>query len=505
MNFIDAFLNKITMYRLVLYYLILLVVLAALAAFLGLLPFNGIMFLATVLFVLTVAWLTNTIFGYFFETTTNVESVYISALILTLIIPPMGSFHDIGFLFWAAVWICASKFILAIDKKHLFNPVAIAVFITSMTLGQSANWWVGNGTLFVPVLIGGLLIMRKVRRTFLVLSYLIAALISIAITGLMKGSDLLELGQKTLLYSPLLFLGFVMLTEPFTTPPRKLGQIFYGLVVGILYNSHLHIGTIYTTPEAALLIGNIFSFFISPMSKRMVALREKITVAKETFDFVFTPNKALAYLPGQYIEWTLPEKKTDSRGNRRYFTLASSPTESDLRIGVKFYPQPSAFKNSLNQLKIGDKMMAGNLAGDFTLPKDPTKKLVFIAGGIGVTPFRSMIKYLVDKNDKRIITMFYSNKTRDEIAYVDVFNSAAQKLGIQTIYTLSDLPTIPADWKGERGFVTKEMIQKYVPDFKERTFYLSGPHGMVAAFEKTLDQMGVPRIQIKTDYFPGFA
>jgi ferredoxin-NADP reductase/Na+-translocating ferredoxin:NAD+ oxidoreductase RnfD subunit len=504
MNFIDNFLNNITMYRLVLYYLIALVAIATVASFFGLLPFNGLMFLFTVSFVLIVAWLTNTIFGLIFETTTNLESVYISGLILVLIIPPMGSFHDLGFLFWGAVWICASKFILAVDKKHLFNPVALAVFLTSLMLGQSANWWVGNGVLFLPVLIGGLLIMRKIRRTFLVLTFIATALVGILISGFIKQTDLLVLMQRTLMYSPLLFLGFVMLTEPATTPPRKWGQIFYGLVVGILYNPAIHIQSLYTTPESALLIGNLVSFFISPLSKRLVTFKQKVTLAKDTLGFIFTPNKPLAFLPGQYVEWTLSQKKQDSRGNRRYFTIASSPTEPDIQLGVKYYPNPSQFKQALNSLSPDTKMMIGSLSGDFTLPDDQNKKLVFIAGGIGVTPFRSMIKYLIDKKEKRDIVLFYSNKTQDEIAYKEIFDQASREFGLKTIYTLSDETKLPSGWTGDKGFLTADKVKNLVPDFKERTFYLSGPHGMVAAFEKTLSQIGVPKIQIKTDYFPGF-
>jgi ferredoxin-NADP reductase len=150
------------------------------------------------------------------------------------------------------------------------------------------------------------------------------------------------------------------------------------------------------------------------------------------------------------------------------------------------------------------KMMIGTLAGDFTLPQDPAKKLAFIAGGIGVTPFRSMIKYLIDKNEKRDIVLFYSNKTQDEIAYKDIFDMAQKQFAMKTIYTLSDETKLPEGWTGDKGFLTADKVKTFLPDYKERTFYLSGPHGMVAAFEKTLSEIGVPKRQIKTDYFPGF-
>jgi ferredoxin-NADP reductase len=137
------------------------------------------------------------------------------------------------------------------------------------------------------------------------------------------------------------------------------------------------------------------------MSKRIVTFKQKVNLAKDTLGFIFTPNKKLAFLPGQYVEWTIAQKKQDSRGNRRYFTIASSPTEPDIELGIKYYPNPSQFKQTLASITPDTKMMIGSLSGDFTLPIDPTKKLVFIAGGIGVTPFRSMIKYLIDKNEKR--------------------------------------------------------------------------------------------------------
>jgi ferredoxin-NADP reductase len=115
-----------------------------------------------------------------------------------------------------------------------------------------------------------------------------------------------------------------------------------------------------------------------------------------------------------------------------------------------------------------------------------------------------MIKYLIDKKEKRDIVLFYSNKTQDEIAYKEIFDQAFREFGLKTIYTLSDESRIPEGWTGDKGFLTAEKVKNFVPDFKNRIFYLSGPHGMVAAFEKTLSQIGVPKLQIKTDYFPGF-
>ncbi len=498
---IDYFLNNITMYRLVLYYLICLVIIALIYSCLGIIAFNPITFSFSILLILITCLLTNYIFSKVFEAPVNFESAYISALILSLIINPINGFHDIFFLGWAAVFSMASKYILAIGKKHLFNPVALTVFLTSITINQSASWWVGNSSMLPWVLIGGLLIARKIRRFNLIVSFLLVSLTTSIILSLFKNSNPMITLQKAILDSPLIFFAFVMLTEPLTTPPLKKLQVIYGSLVGFLFSPQLHIGPLFTTPESALLIGNIFSYLVSPKFKLILKLQEKLQIAPDIVDFIFKPDQKIAYLPGQYLEWTLPQDKTDSRGNRRYFTLASSPTENNLRIGVKFYSNSSSFKKTL--FNKNSQIVASQLSGEFTLPKDLNKKLVFIAGGIGITPFRSMLKYLIDTGESRDITLFYSNKLFQDIVYKEIFEQA-KSLGVKIIYTLTDQENIPQGWNGEVGYITKEMIQKYLPNFKEYFFYLSGPHSLVMAFEETLSQLAVNKDHIKVDFFPGF-
>jgi len=207
------------------------------------------------------------------------------------------------------------------------------------------------------------------------------------------------------------------------------------------------------------------------------------------------------------MEWTFAHKKPDNRGNRRYFTLASSPTELTVRIGLKFYPEMSSYKQNLLSMKQNDIIVASQRAGDFTLSRNKKQKLVFIAGGIGITPFRSMLKYLLDTNnlkERRDIVLFYSNKKIEDVAYTDVLDYAYETLGIKTVYTLTDTESLPTNWLGEKGFIDANMIRKYVPDFMERKFYISGPHMMVATFEKMLRDMGIKSSSIKIDFFPGF-
>ena len=203
------------------------------------------------------------------------------------------------------------------------------------------------------------------------------------------------------------------------------------------------------------------------------------------------------------MEFTLAHAHSDSRGNRRYFTLASSPTENLVHLGVRFYDQGSSFKQAMSSMDGEIPIVGAQLAGDFTLPPDPKQKLVFIAGGIGITPFRSMLKYLLDMQDRRDIILFYANKTADEIVYQDILNTAQARLGMKTFYTLTDTTVIPRNWPGYVGRISEQMLREAMPDYQERTYYLSGPPNMVNAYEQVLKSMGVKYGQIKKDFFPG--
>ena len=491
------------MYRLLLYYLILLVVAGFIYSVLGILSFSPLNLAFNLSFILLLCGGVNVIFAKIFRAQTNLESIYISALILTLVIKPISNLDELAFLFWVCIWTVASKYILAINRKHLFNPVGFGILLPTLVISGSANWWVGTLPM-LPFVLLGVLIVKKIRRFSLVFSFLLISLIITLSLGMLSQSSPIETLQKALFYSPLFFFAFVMLTEPLTTPPNQLMQIAYGFLVGILFSPKFHIGGYYTSPEIALIIGNIFSYLVSPKYKLFLKLKEKIRLGPDIYDFVFESSK-ISFQPGQYLEWTLSYPSVDSRGNRRFFTIASSPTEQNLRIGVKLNPKSSGFKSNLFSLQIGKEVVASQLSGSFTMPKDQNKKLVFIAGGIGVTPFRSMVKYLIDNNERRNIVLFYCNKLISDIVYANIFREAFFKFGLKTIYTLTDLEKLPPGWTGQTGFISEEIIRREVPDFKDRIFYLSGPHAMVATFEKTLKQMGVSKNQVKTDYFPGFA
>lgn len=500
---IDDLLDRITMYRLVLYVLIAFIAIAMVLSFLTLLPFSPLYLLFSTVFLVIVCWAANSFLAYIFAVPTNVESTYITALILTLIIDPAKSPADFLFLGWAAILATSSKYILSLNNKHIFNPAAIAVVITSFALGESASWWVGTASMLPVVLVGGVLLIRKIRQGEMFVLFVVAALVTECLVSLMQGLSLTKELQQLLVESPLFFFATIMLTEPLTAPPTQKLKRIYGVMTGILFIPQIHFGPIYSTPELALVIGNLYSYIVSPKQKVVLTLKRKSKIASNVVDFIFKPSQKLAFEPGQYMELTLAHPKPDSRGNRRFFTIASSPTEDNLHLGVRFYANSSSFKKALYSIDTRAKMSAGQIAGDFTLPKDPKQKLVFMAGGIGITPFRSMLKYLLHMHQRRDIVLLYANRTADEIAYKDILSEAQTKLGIKVFCMLTDTKAIPRNWPGFVGRIDQRMIQQAVPDYQDRTFYLSGPLDMVRAYERLLRNMHVSPDQIKKDLFPG--
>jgi ferredoxin-NADP reductase len=196
----------------------------------------------------------------------------------------------------------------------------------------------------------------------------------------------------------------------------------------------------------------------------------------------------------------LPHSLADSKGVRRYFTIASAPTETQLRVAMKITEKTSSYKTALNGLDVGQALVASQLAGDFVLPKKSNMKLGFIAGGIGVTPFRSHIKYMMDSDKQHDTVLYYCVNTKDELAYEALWQEAMSRLTFVLVPVVAkEDVTAPR----ERGHVSAEMLKRRTPDYLGRTWYISGPPGMVNTYSTLLRELGVPRKQIKKDFFPG--
>lgn len=502
MNYIDKLLDTITMYRLLLYYLLALIGVAMLFGSVGILAYSPIAIALSAAYVTFVCWIVNRLFAYILRVPANPESSLITGLILALIITPLASGQNVIFLTAAGSLAIASKYLLTIRGKHIFNPAAIAIVLTSLGAGDSASWWIGSAQLAPFVLIGGLLLARKIQRMQMVLVYFLTVSVATVMFTFINHTDGLSVLRTTFLHSSALFLGFVMLTEPRTSPTNLVKQRWYSVLTGALFPPQLHVFGLFSTPELTLAVGNVFSYIASNKAALLLYLKDTVHWGAVT-DFIFQSDRALDYLPGQYLEFTLPHAKPDARGSRRYFSLASSPTEKTLRIGMKFATNGSTFKQAFTHMTEATSFSAGQLGGDFTLPRDTSQKIAFIAGGIGITPFRSMMKYLIDTNDSRSVALLYAERTVNDLAYTDVFEQARQSLGAATTYVLSkQTDRLPSH--ALAGVITSSVIIAAIPDYSERLFYISGPHAMVHAIKEQLLLIGVKRHHIKVDFFPGY-
>lgn len=504
--YLDRALDRVTMYRLVIWYLAALLGVAALLGAAGDLPFTPVSIVETAALAVFGCVSINALFARVFDAPLNNDSAIITGLILACIVGPSVTRDDFVFLAWTAILAMASKYVIAWRRTHLFNPAAIAVVLTSLFAHHSASWWISDQRMLPFVALGGVLLVRKLRRTDLIFTFLLTTLFGALAWSAVQGVSWQQALRQDVLESPVWFLGFVMLTEPVTMPRRKPWQLIYAVLAGVLIIPQFHIGQHYLSPELGLVIANAAMLPVRSLDKRWLDLARVQHIGPGLLDFVYQLPAPISYRPGQYMEWTVDHPHADSRGTRRYFTLASSPTENELRIGVKFEQGGSSFKERfLAQSTAGKPSLAAQVSGDFTLPRDPARKLAFIGGGIGITPFRSMAKYLTDRHERRDVVLIYAAATPAEFVYRDVFDAAAAALRFRTVYLLSGRHGIPQRWMGETGRVTPELIARQIPDFAERLFYVSGSSEMVRSTVQALHDLGVHQRTIKTDYFSGLA
>lgn len=501
MKFIDTLLNKITMYRLVVYGLGILTVVGILLASIGRLSMSPVgMIISLIILCLSTVAVEYT-YAKIWRVPFNSESWLITALIIFLITPAPKSFNDAIAVLIIGTLASLSKYLIAWNNKHLFNPAAFAVAVAGLLNLHITNWWVGNSAIYLFALVFGLLVVRKIRKFQMVFTFVFIAIVLQILLFAIQGQLTATAVQSALIASPLIFLSTIMLTEPATMPPRGNQQLVFAALVAILYIGAWKVGPITIYPEIALLIGNIYAFVVSPKFKVSMQLKEIEKISDRIWNFIFIPDRKFGFKAGQYMEWTLPGVSFDGRGNRRKFTIASSPSSDTVDVGVKFYDPTSMYKYAMSRMVPGDMIYASQLSGDFTLSSDENMKLAFIAGGIGITPFRSMITYISDMNQKRDIVLLYAVSDPQELAYIDDFKKALH-IGLKVVPVLTNT-NIHQD-----GFVTSkvntELISKVIPDYGERTFYISGPDAMVNNTKAILRQLNVEQTNIRTDHFTGY-
>ena len=227
-------------------------------------------------------------------------------------------------------------------------------------------------------------------------------------------------------------------------------------------------------------------------------ISDRREVAKGTLEVTIdlSPN-TIIFKPGQFFTVTLIDPPyTDDRGNRRIFSIANSPNRNGV-IVMATRLRDTAFKKSLREMPMGSAVEIGPVAGNLVLPADAAQPLVFIAGGIGITPFMSMMRYAEESNLGYSITLLYANRNRESAAYLDEIEK------MRSVKLITTMDGDPA-WPGEKRMIDAQFIKDYVPDTQSPAYMIAGPPGMSEALMKALLDAGVDRRSIMIERFTGY-
>ncbi|HET8942884.1 MAG TPA: FAD-dependent oxidoreductase [Rudaea sp.] len=232
-----------------------------------------------------------------------------------------------------------------------------------------------------------------------------------------------------------------------------------------------------------------------------VKLIRKETVANGTMAFHFSKPDGFEFRAGQFADYTLIDPpETDAEGNTRGFSFVHAPFEPDLVAATRM--RDTAFKRVLQDLPIGTEVKLDGPYGDFTLHKTQVTPAVFIIGGIGVTPVRSMVAQATHDKTAHQLTLLHASHTSSDLPLKSDFEQLARDNPNFT-YVMA-VESSPDGWQGERGRIDAAMIKKYVADLHKPIYYLSGPEGMVKAMRSLLIALEVNEDNIRTEEFTGY-
>ena len=232
-------------------------------------------------------------------------------------------------------------------------------------------------------------------------------------------------------------------------------------------------------------------------------IKEKREVAKGTLFVTFDlDGEDVDFQPGQYF-WVelLDPPYDDEKGPRRHITVVTSPTEKGI-LGLATRIRDSAFKRSLVEMPEGSPVDVEQPKGSFVLPEDTSKQYAFLAGGIGITPFHSMLHYVADKGlDDYKITLVHSNRDQESTPFFDDVQELESRIpGLRVVFTMDEDPT----WEGESRRISPEMLEDVLGDLSSFHFMIAGPPGMAKAVEAALLEAGLPEEQVQSDSFSGY-
>ena len=229
--------------------------------------------------------------------------------------------------------------------------------------------------------------------------------------------------------------------------------------------------------------------------------REKL--AAEVTLFHIEKPEGFQFLAGQYCLVSVPDMGfQDDRGLRRPFSISSSPLEKELLFVTKL--GGSALKRTMGEMAPGTTITLGQPYGFLTLPENTATPLVFLAGGVGIAPFRSLCRYATDAATGHAITLFYSSRTPEETPFLDEFTAMPeQNSRLRVVATMTRLAEDPARWSGLTGRLSAAMIKGQCAAWESAEYYIAGPPVMADAMKQTLEELHIPQGRIKIELFAG--
>ena len=241
-----------------------------------------------------------------------------------------------------------------------------------------------------------------------------------------------------------------------------------------------------------------------PVSAYASRLLNRVEVAEGTIAFHFEKPTGFDFKPGQSADLTLPNPpETDAEGNVRTFSIASAPFEDQLMFATRM--RDTAFKRSLKKMPLGTVVKMDSAIGSFTLHKNSAKPAVFLAGGIGVTPFSSIVRQADHDRAPHKLYLFYSNRRPEDAPFVEVLqNLEKTNPQFRFIATMTEMRRSKKTWDGETRRIDQEMLSKYLNELRGPIYYVAGPPALVSGMRKMLVASCVDEDDIRSDEFSGY-
>ena len=499
-TWLDRTTGAVPMYKLVLISLLILEVAAIVFSALGLVSRDPLGIVVSSLVAVAASVGATWVVARILRVKLHLESSLITGMLVFFVLEPKLELLPMLGVALAASIAGASKFALAVRGRHIFNPAAVGSLIVGAIGLSYPAWWAGTPALLPFVAGAGFLILYRTQRLTLGLFFiaLTAAVFAVRI-GLAGGtvSDWLGLA---LLSSPVVFLAVFMLSEPLTLPPRRWQQLLIGAIVAVLVAVPFS-PWLFNKVLFALLIGNLIAFLFGQRRAIRLTFLGKKQLSPTTWELSFQPSRPVRFLPGQYMELTIPHRGADFRGSRRYFSISSAPSDSGpITFAITMPSKSSSFKQALLDLEPGATVHGTGVGGDFALPSQGDEPLLLVAGGIGITPFASQLAHATESGTKRDVVVVYANSAPGELPYSALLEKSGARV---VLFSPTEPSPLPQGWTyAGSGRVTGERLAATVADAASRRTFISGPPALVTDLRRALRSLGTRRVH--TDYFSGY-